>query len=134
VTAVSCPRNGRLRPTVVVADDYPNIRAAISRLLENACDVVAELSDGAALVDAVLAWKPDVVVADVRLPSSSGLQACRHIRSALPRTKVILFSALDDEDLKRRALEAGASAFVMKTRAADDLLPAILNALDTRDP
>ena len=124
---------GQRRPTVIVADDYPNILAAFTQLLEGSCEVVGQLADGVALVEAALACQPDVVVADMRLPSLSGLQACRRIRRALPGTKVILFSALDDEALKRRALEAGASAFVMKTRASDDLLPAILNALNTPD-
>jgi DNA-binding NarL/FixJ family response regulator len=124
---------GHRRPTVIVADDYPSIVAAFAQLLEATCDLVGQVGDGLALVDAALACRPDVVVADMRLPSLSGLQACRRIRRALPETRVILFSALDDEELKRRALEAGASAFVIKTRAADDLLPAILNALGRPD-
>jgi CheY-like chemotaxis protein len=122
----------RRRPTVVVADDYPNILAAFVQLLETACDVVGQFADGVALVEGTLARKPDIVVADMRLPSLNGLMACRRIRAALPGTQVILFSGLNDEHVKQRALDAGAAAFVVKTRASDDLLPAVLQAVESR--
>ena len=126
---MSAPPPTRSRPTVIVADDYPGILAAFARLLEGPYDIVAACADGLALVDAALQHKTDVVVSDMKIPLLNGLAACRRIRRALPDTSVILFSATDDDGLKARAIDAGAAAFVLKTRATDDLLPAIAAAL-----
>ncbi|HKE87321.1 MAG TPA: response regulator transcription factor, partial [Vicinamibacterales bacterium] len=93
MSASSSTVSERQRPRVIVADDYPNVLIAFVQLLEMSCDVIGQVSDGVALVDAALARKPDIVVADMRLPGLSGLLACRRIRAALPGTKVILFSA-----------------------------------------
>lgn len=122
------------RPTVIVADDYPSVLDAFARLLESSHEIVGQFADGQALVDAALQQKPDVVVADMRLPSLNGVQACRRIKKALPDTTVILFSANDDEEVRARAHAAGASAFVLKTRASEDLVPAIATALTSRLP
>jgi DNA-binding NarL/FixJ family response regulator len=66
-----------------------------------------------------------VIVLDVRLPNVDGLKACRQITQANPEMKVIVFTALDDPDVRRRASEAGASAFVHRLALDDDLLSAI---------
>ena len=113
----------RLR--VLVADDDPGVVKAVSRLLSLRFEVVGSVADGSQLVPETLRLRPDVVVLDVHLDSSDGLAACRQITQALPGLKVVMFTAVDDEELKRRAFEAGAHDFVRKLAVDEDLFSAI---------
>jgi DNA-binding NarL/FixJ family response regulator len=118
-----------LRPRVLLADDYPGLLTAWRRLLEPACEVVGSVRDGRALLEAAETLSPDVVVADLSMPEVNGLDACRQIKHAHPETKVILVTAGGDRWVVRAAFRAGASAFVLKHSAGDDLLTAIENAM-----
>ena len=113
----------RLR--VLVADDHPGVVKAISRLLAQDYDVAGSVADGSGLLDAAQRLRPDVIVLDMNLPNIDGLTACRQITQVHPEMKVIMFTALDDPELRRRAVEAGASAFVHKLAVDDGLLSAI---------
>ena len=110
---------------VVVADDHPDIVKAICRSLMLDCDVVGRVADGRALLEAVRQLQPDVVVVDVNLPQVHGLEACRRITAAHPKTRVIMFTAMNDPDVRERSFEYGASAFVCKTNI-DGLRAAIV--------
>ena len=114
---------GRLR--VLIADDHPGIVRAVSRLLAFDHDVVGSVGNGEELLRAADSLQPDVIVLDVNLPGLDGLKACRRITRADPRVKVIVFTAVDDPDIRRRAKEAGASAFVGKHAFDGDLLSAV---------
>ena len=109
---------------VVVADDHPEMVKAICRSLMQDCDVVGRVADGHALLDAVRQLEPDVVVVDVNLPEVHGLEACRRITAGHPNTRVIVFTAMNDPDVRERSFEYGASAFVSKTNF-DELRSAI---------
>lgn len=117
------------RPRVLLADDYAGLLTAWRRLLEPAVEVVGCVRDGLALLDAATALVPDVIVADLSMPQLNGLDACRRIKSAIPQIKIVLVTAGGDEWIARAAFEAGASAFVLKHSATDDLLTAIESAL-----
>jgi DNA-binding NarL/FixJ family response regulator len=110
---------GSLRPRVLLADDYPDIVKAVSRLLALDCEIVGTVSDGGALLEAARRLQPDVIVLDVNLPNVHSLEACREITRVNPTTKVIMFTATSDPAASQAFLEAGASAFVSKTGAAD---------------
>jgi CheY-like chemotaxis protein len=112
----------RLR--VLLADDYPGIVDAVSRLLALDCEVVGSVTDGSELLAAAQRHQPDVIVLDLNLPNVHGLDACRQIRQRHPAIKVIMFTVEADPAIKQRAFAAGASAFVSKL-AVDDLLVAI---------
>jgi len=114
---------GRLR--VLVADDHPGVVKAVSRLLALEYDVVGNVADGAGLLEAAQRFRPDVVVLDLNLPNVDGLKACRQLMQQSPEMKVILFTAVDDPDVRRRAFEAGAADFVHKLARVDDLLSAV---------
>jgi DNA-binding NarL/FixJ family response regulator len=73
--------------------------------------------------------KPDVVVVDIHMPYVNGLSACRQIKGASPEMKIIVLTGDSEPGTRERALNAGASAFVLKHSMADDLIPAIQNAL-----
>lgn len=113
------------RPRVLLADDYVGLLTAWRRLLEPTCDVVGCVRDGRELLEAANTLKPDVVIADLSMPEVNGLDACRHINRTLPDTKIIMVTAGGDQWVARAAFRAGASAFVLKHTAADDLLLAI---------
>jgi DNA-binding NarL/FixJ family response regulator len=114
---------------VLLADDYLALLTAWRRLLEPACNVVGCVADGRALLEAAQALSPDVIVADLAMPELNGLEACRQIKQLNPHTKIILVTAGGDAWVARAAFRAGASAFVLKYSAADDLLTAINTAL-----
>ena len=112
-----------MRPRVLLADDYPDIVNAVSRLLAPDCEIVGTVSDGGALLEAARRLQPDVIVLDVNLPNVDSLEACREITGANPTTKVIIFTATSTV-ASQAFLEAGASAFVSKA-GAEDLLSTV---------
>ena len=120
---------GSTRPRVLMADDYRDLLSAFERLLAPACDVVGCVSDGDALFEAMASMKPDVIVLDVFMPPTNGFEICREIKRLAPSTVVIIVSAAPDRDVREQSLQAGASAFVAKGAAIDDLLPAIKRAM-----
>jgi DNA-binding NarL/FixJ family response regulator len=103
--------------------------AAWRRLLEPDCEVVGAVCDGRALLQAAVSLAPDIVIADLSMPEVNGLEACREIKRASPQTKVILVTAGGDEWVARAAFRAGASAFVLKHAAVDDLPTAIRSVM-----
>jgi DNA-binding NarL/FixJ family response regulator len=112
---------------ILVADDHGIVRAGIRLLLERQSDlkVVAEASDGVEAVEQALAVRPDLCILDVGMPRLTGLQAAREIRSQLPDAHVLMLSMHDDEHYLFEALKAGASGYVLKREADQDLVGAI---------
>ena len=112
---------------ILVADDHGIVRAGIRLLLERQSDlqVVAEASDGVEAVEQALAVRPDLCILDVGMPRLTGLQAAREIRSHLPDARVLMLSMHDDEHYLFEALKAGASGYVLKREADQDLVGAI---------
>ena len=109
----------------MIADDYPDMVKAVSRLLALDCEVVGTVTDGSDLLEAAQRLRPDVVVLDLNLPHVHGLEACRQIRQALPDIRVIVFTAMSEPDVSQLSFAAGASAFVSKLAFANDLLSTI---------
>lgn len=107
------------RPRVLLADDYPELITAVSRLLAVDCEVVGSVADGSALLEAAQRLAPDVIVLDLNLPKLNGLDACRQITRQYPEMKVIIFTALDDPSASSQFVEAGAAAYVSKLEAVD---------------
>lgn len=122
----------RLR--VLIVDDHPAMLRAVARLLELQYDVVGSLADATELLERVQQMQPDVIVLDVNLPGVDGLTACRQVTQALPQINVIVFTAVEDPDVRRRAFEAGAAAFVRKLASSDELLAALKSLDGKRDP
>ena len=112
---------------LLVADDHGIVRAGIRLLLERQHDieVVAEAADGVEAVEQALATRPSLCILDVAMPRMTGLQAARAIRSHLPDTRVLMLSMHDDEHYLFEALKAGASGYVLKREADQDLVGAI---------
>jgi len=113
-------------PRVLLADDNEGIRNAFTRLLESSCDVVGHVSNGAQLLETIELLRPNVVVLDLKMPGIDGLRTCRQMKTTAPDVEVIVCTADDDPSLRGAAVEAGASAFVSKFRAGEDLAAAVL--------
>ena len=113
------------RPRVLVAEDHAEVAKAVCRVLALDCEVVGRVADGNAVLEAVQRLQPDVIVIDLNLPNVNGLEACRQIRQVNPETKVIVFTAMDDPEIRQRSLEVGASAFVSKMAVDGDLLSTV---------
>jgi DNA-binding NarL/FixJ family response regulator len=107
------------RPRVLLADDYPEMVTAVSRLLELDCEIVGSVADGSALLETAQRLQPDVIVLDVHIPNVHSLEACREITRVNPEMKVIMFTALDDPKVRSAFFEAGASAFLSKLASVD---------------
>jgi DNA-binding NarL/FixJ family response regulator len=104
---------------------------SLQRLLSFDCDVVGTAADGRALLDSVVELQPDVVLADLSMPTVNGLDACRQLTRSGSGVKVILLSAMDDVDIAHAALAAGASAFLVKySLKGDELVAAVKRACD----
>ncbi len=114
---------------VVVADDQSLVRSGFSVLLRSADDVevVGEASDGAEAVDVATRERPDVILMDIRMPSTDGLEATRRITGdeRLAGTRVLILTTFDHDEYVFEALRAGASGFLLKDTLPDELLTAV---------
>lgn len=120
------------RPTVIIADDNAAIHPLISRVLRGEFDVVEDVFDGQALVDATIRLCPDLIVVDVYMPVLDGIEALKRIYASLPHLPVVVISTDAGEENMQRARLAGAHAIVEKASAAEQLLPAARAALSAR--
>ena len=112
---------------ILVADDHGIVRSGIRLLLERQADieVVAEAADGVEAVEQALTCRPDLCILDVGMPRMTGLQAAREILAHLDGVRVLMLSMHDDEHYLFEALKAGASGYVLKREADQDLVGAI---------
>ena len=121
------------RNTVLVADDHPILRDGLTRLLEGSdFDVVAAVGDGDALIDTARRLRPDVIVTDFAMPGLSGLDALVRLKADQIESRVIMLTMHNDAELAARAIRAGASGFLLKESAGEELLAAIRQALQGR--
>ncbi len=120
------------RPSVLLADDHPLFLAGLRSLLETECDVVGAVADGRSLVDAALRFQPEVIVMDIGLPLLNGIDAARQIKRELPETKILFLTMHGNLGYLKNALAAGASGYVLKTSAREELLSAVQDVVRNR--
>lgn len=116
-------------PRILLADDHLLVAEALKSLLTSEFDLVGVVEDGRALVEATHTLKPDVIVADVTMPHLNGIDALIRLRQEGCRVPVVFLTMHRDVTFARRALEAGASGFVLKHAASAELITAIRAAL-----
>jgi DNA-binding NarL/FixJ family response regulator len=117
------------RPRVLLADDHPPLLAAIRRLLADEFEVVGEASDGVEAVRLARALQPDVVIVDLAMPPMGGMEAIRQLQANPSGPAILALTVISDSAVRRAAIEAGASGYVLKSQAGRDLIPAIRAAL-----
>ena len=112
---------------VVLAEDHTIVREGLRALLDvrDDIEVVAEVADGRAAVEAVVAHKPDVAILDLGMPELNGVDATRIIRKDHPTTQVLILSMHSGEEYVRPAIRAGASGYLLKGSGLSDLVAAI---------
>jgi DNA-binding NarL/FixJ family response regulator len=114
---------------VLLADDHLLVAEALKSLLISEFDLVGVVEDGRELVKAAGRLRPDVIVADVTMPCLNGIDALIQLRQGGDRVPVVFLTMHRDVSFARRALEAGASGFVLKHSAAVELIAALRAAL-----
>jgi DNA-binding NarL/FixJ family response regulator len=112
---------------VALADDQALVRAGLRALLQQqGIVVVLEAEDGADLLSGLLEHPVDVVLSDIRMPGTDGIEALLRLRQRGDATPVLLLTTFDDSDLLLRATDAGAQGFLLKDAAPEDLRDAIM--------
>jgi len=113
--------------TVLLADDHTMVRQGLQFLLEQPGDIkiAATASNGQEAVNHALLDCPDVAVIDVSMPVMDGIEAARQIRDNCPKTHVVMLSMYDTPEYVQRALRAGATGYVLKDAAGDELVQAV---------
>ncbi len=114
---------------ILLADDHPALLKKVAALLESTCEIVDSVSNGRAAADAAVRDCPDVILMDISMPVMNGIEAAEYLIQRGTAAKIIFLTVHDDPDFVRAALATGASGYVVKSRIATDLTPAILEAL-----
>jgi DNA-binding NarL/FixJ family response regulator len=112
---------------LLIGDDHTLFRHGLRKILEARpeWEVVAEVGDGREAIRQAVALKPDVVIIDISMPLLNGIDATQQIVKRLPETRVLVLSMYSDEAYVTRALQAGATGYMLKDSAGKDLLKAI---------
>ena len=117
---------GKIR--VLLADDHETILAKVRVVLGDEFDIVGAVSNGHDAIIEAQRLDPDVLVIDIAMPVLNGLQAASRLLSCRVRTKIVFLTVHEDQDYVDAAFDAGASAYVTKSRLTTDLVPAIREA------
>jgi DNA-binding NarL/FixJ family response regulator len=119
---------------ILVVDDHEVVRRGLKALLEAQLNwvVVGEAATGREAVEKTQALKPDVVILDMSMPELNGLEATRRILKVAPGTHVLVLTQHDSEQLAQSFLQAGAQAYLVKSDAARDLVPAVQSLQEGR--
>ena len=120
-------KEGRKTIRVVLAEDQGMVLGALATLLEIEGDisVVAKALDGKQALEAVLAQNPDVFITDIEMPRMTGLEVAAELKRRRIRTRVVIVTTFARAGYLRRALDSGASAYLLKDRPAEELADAV---------
>ena len=110
---------------ILIADDHQLLADACKSLLEPEFEVVGIVKDGRSLIIAAAELKPDIIILDIYMPHLNGLDAGEQVKEKLPRVKLVFLTMTMAADVAAEAFRRGASAYVLKQSAAEELLLAI---------
>ncbi len=113
---------------LLIVDDHLVVRAGLAAVLkfDNRFQVTAEAGNGSEAVEVHRQLLPDITLLDVRMPVMDGIEAARHIRANAPAARILMLTTYDTEEDIRRAIDAGASGYLLKNSSQDDLVAALL--------
>ena len=118
---------------VALVDDDPLVRAGLRMMLggeRSPLEIVGDADDGGAAVELVQRTRPDVVLMDIRMPGTDGIEATRRVLAQPDPPKVVVLTTFDSDDLVLAALRAGAHGFLLKDTAPPDMIEAITAVAD----
>lgn len=112
---------------IILVDDHEVVRLGLKSLLErhSQFEVISEAGNAKEALEQVERLLPDVVLMDIRLPGTSGIEACEEITKKFPDIRVIMLTSYAEDDMLFSAIRAGASGYVLKQIGAEDLMKAI---------
>jgi DNA-binding NarL/FixJ family response regulator len=114
-----------MKTRILLADDHPFLIEGLHRLLDTRFEVVGAAADGTTLLELALDLRPDMVITDISMPIMNGLEVTRRLREVGSRAKIIFLTMHSDADLVAEAFRMGASGYVLKSSALEDLVAAI---------
>jgi len=116
-----------LRQKVLLVDDHAIVRLGLKLLIERypQFEVVGEAGSARKALEQVTALHPEIVVMDIRLPGTSGIEACEEIVKAFPAMKVLMLTSYATDEMLLSAIRAGASGYVLKEISSDDFIKAL---------
>jgi DNA-binding NarL/FixJ family response regulator len=117
---------------ILIADDFTPVHTLVATLLGKSFEVVGTVSDGRAVIDAVLELKPDLLILDISMPGKNGLEVARQLKSLANPSKVVFLTAHRDDAIVAACLSAGAQGYVVKSFMNNDLIPTVNDALAGR--
>jgi DNA-binding NarL/FixJ family response regulator len=120
------------RPRVLLADDHAPIRDRVTSLLESEFQIVGNVSNGRDLVSEADRLQPEVVLLDISMPGLTGIEAAHELRQGGSTSKFIFLTVHERVEFVRACLSEGALGYVVKSRLAQDLLPALREVLAGR--
>jgi DNA-binding NarL/FixJ family response regulator len=111
----------------MIVDDHALFRRGLEMVLEEEPDIelVGQASDGAEAIERAAEALPDIVLMDIRMPRSSGIEACRAMKAAAPSTKIVILTISDEEADLFEAIRAGASGYLLKDIPLDEVADAV---------
>ena len=120
------------RPRIILADDHSVLLEGLRKLLESEFDLVGVVNDGRTLVSTARKLQPDLIIADISMPSLNGIEASRQIRKSCPSAKILILTMHADTAYVEEAFRAGVHGYVVKHAAAEELFSAIREVLRGR--
>jgi DNA-binding NarL/FixJ family response regulator len=114
---------------VLLADDHPALLALAASTLASMCAVVGAVGDGRELIASAERHAPDLVVLDITMPEINGIEAVRELRKSHAEIRFVFLTVHEDADFARAAFAEGGLGYVVKSRLASDLVPAVRAAL-----
>ena len=114
---------------VLIVDDHLVVREGLISLFESCkeIDVVGQAENGPTALSKTKSMNPDIILLDIRMPGSSGLDICHTLHIQSPKSRVIILTTYEEEDYLFRALRSGAWGYVLKTASYDELVNAIVS-------
>lgn len=119
---------------IFIADDHTLIREGIKKLLAQEIDIklVGETSNPFEVVDQIIKSKCDILILDLSMPGKNGLDVLKEIKAQVPHVKVLIMTMLPEDQFAKRTLKAGASGYITKDRAGEELITAIRRVANGR--
>jgi two-component system, NarL family, response regulator DevR len=120
-------KNSMVKQRILLVDDHEVVRLGLKSLLERhpQFDIIGEASSAREALEQVANNHPDVVVMDIRLPGTSGIEACEEITSRFPETRVLMLTSYAEDEMLFSAIRAGASGYVLKQIGGEELVRAL---------
>jgi DNA-binding NarL/FixJ family response regulator len=118
-----------MKPRILLADDHPGFPDLEEHVLGPEFEVIGKVSNGQALFEEAMRLKPNVIVTDISMPIVNGIEAADRLKESGCESRIVFLTVHADSDFVRRCLSTGAFGYVVKSRLATELVPAVRDAL-----